>query len=912
MSDFHQSNRIVSEKYRSELLGHLARLVRPEDFSDSKTTDLQKFYLDFKNRTVPLVNTEIQRLKGNLTHTGNSHLLLLNITALVDTVLQAAFNAAVWLHNHTQQKKLLPKNIPIAIIARGGYGREETYFQSNVDVQIVSKSALTKGQAEEAEQIVKHLEYLFIHQNIFQTSTSACYTKNDLLEKELSAGQLTDLFSLLEGRLVVGNSTVYSEFMGMVKTTSQLQKDNLLSHCHEHKNYYEVLNTVFQQEPNVKEELNRLYWALALVRLKHNLKNTNQFELLDELFKKKLISAPAFKNIQSSFAFISKVRLFLHCHQKGSHRDVMSYEVREKIAQSMRHGVKEFFHIYFYEAAYPLKRYSRNIFWESMTTDTRKVKNLSRHFAVNSQNQIILDKEPAVLFSQNLVSVFKIFAWMSEKNYFLSYPIVRAIEHHIDQMCPIFINEEDQKEVQLYFKRVINGKYFSKSLRLLHEFGLLGNFYIPEFKNICGLLQDIYVHHFPTDIHVLSALDVLNGLEVDENADPFLRDLYHSIRDKTSLKLSVLLHDIGKGVRTPGQNEELLGARLVPTILENLGYAKGSRRVNDVAFLVEKHLMMHDLLLLDPEEGDTYDMIWDLVNHDVERLKMLLLLTYSDRGGTKMRMSPSQIEQLKIFYQHTLHHKKQQDVPKLVKADFLKMVRLPRDMQSHLEIYNEFCQSKEAFACELLFKPTQGSELVICSKDRPNLLYNFSTVLAFNKLNIVEANIHTLRDHIFDVFRIVSSAGTPIDYADIFTLQSQVKDDLKRVCVDQEPLSQVFKNRSLPVSPEQNKIKDVKLKVKVIGRSIKVETHNLLGTFMTLTRVFSQFNMEIQRAVLDTQQGTASNIFYMRPKDVRDIIENKDHFLRTLEQALRQLIDSKTILLDDPSVPIPTKQTLAS
>ena len=84
-------------------------------------------------------------------------------------------------------------------------------------------------------------------------------------------------------------------------------------------------------------------------------------------------------------------------------------------------------------------------------------------------------------------------------------------------------------------------------------------------------------------------------------------------------------------------------------------------------------------------------------------------------------MSPSQIEQVKIFYQHTLHHKKQQDVPKLVKADFLKMVRLPRDMQSHLEIYNEFCQSKEAFACELLFKPPQGSELVICSGGGQNV-----------------------------------------------------------------------------------------------------------------------------------------------------------------------------------------------
>lgn len=912
MSEFHQSNRIISEKYLSKIQGHATNLVRPENFSDPKTTDPQKFYLDFKNRIAPLVNTETQRLKNSLTQTGNCHLLLLNSTALVDTVLQAAFNAAIWLYNHTQQKQLLAKNAPIAIIARGGYGREEVYFRSGIALQIVSKAALTDDEAKKAEKIIKHLEYLFVHQDIFQTSTSSYYVENDVLGKQLNAGKPTDLFPLLESRLVAGNSTIYSEFMSTIKAVSLLQKDNLLNYCYDHKNYYDVLNTVFQQEPNVKEELNRLYWALALVRLKHNLRKTNQFELLDDLFKQGFLSTPAFKNMQFSFAFLSKVRLFLHCHQKGSHRDVMSYEVREKIAQSMGYEVKEFFHEYFYQAAYPLKCYSRNLFWESMTPNTRKVKNLSRHFAVNSQNQIIMDKEPKVLFSQHPISVFKIFAWISEKNYFLSYPITRAIEHNIDQICPIFMDREDQREVQSYFKRVINGKYFAKSLRLLHEFGLLGNFYIPEFKNICGLLQDIYVHHFPTDMHVLSALDILNGLEIDENADPFLRDLYHSMRDKTTLKLSVLLHDIGKGVRSPGKNEELLGARLVSGILENLGYTKDSRRIKDIAFLVEKHLMMHDLLLLDPEEDDTYDMIWDLVNHDVERLKMLLLLTYSDRGGTKMKMSSSQIEQLKIFYQYTLHHKKRQDVPRSVKADFLKIVRLPRDMQSHLEIYNAFCQSKEEFASELLFKPTQASELVICSKDRPSLLYSFSTVLAFNNLSIVEANIYTLRDHIFDVFKIVRSTGTPIDYADIFLLQRQVRDDLKRVCADQEPLSQIFKDRALSVAPEQKKIKTIKLKVKIIGRAVKVETHDLIGTFMILTRVFSQFNMEIQKAVLDTQQGTASNIFYMRPKDVHDIMENQDQFVRTLEQALRQLIESKEILFDPPRIATPTKQTLAS
>ena len=166
----------------------------------------------------------------------------------------------------------------------------------------------------------------------------------------------------------------------------------------------------------------------------------------------------------------------------------------------------------------------------------------------------------------------------------------------------------------------------------------------------------------------------------------------------------------------------------------------------------------------------------------------------------------------------------------LVKADFLKMARLPRDMQSHLEIYNAFCKSEDEFASELLFKPTQISELVICSKDRPSLLYSFSTVLAFNNLSIVEANIHTLRDHIFDVFKIVRPTGIPIDYADIFSLQRQVRDDLKRVCVDQEsPCPRYLKIAHFPFRQSKKKLKPLKLKVKIIGRSVKVETHDLIG-----------------------------------------------------------------------------------
>ncbi|MEE9259215.1 MAG: HD domain-containing protein, partial [Nitrospinaceae bacterium] len=752
MTDFYQNNRALTERYRQELQKKIAALIHPAEFAGPGTPDPQKFYLEYKNRIVAIADEETGKHQEELLSSENCHLLLLKQTALVDTLIQASLRTAVWFHNRMDNTNLRETDVPVAIVARGGYGREEMYFRSDVDIQIVSKATTDETGQAATRKIVGHFEYLFIFQDIFPTASSACYSESETLTQDVLSQKISDFFSLLEHRFVAGDRSVYEEFKDSVKKAALAHQEVILNHCMKHKTCYEVHNTVFQQEPNIKEELRRLYWALFLVRFRKGLETTNQFELLYELYEKKILSAPAFKNMQGALNFLSKVRFFLHCHQKGAHRDVLSYEVRDKIAESMGYDLKTFYEHYFHRAAYPLKRYSRNLYWESMTLETKKVKNLSKYFALNADDQIISDKNPETLFLENPQSVFKLFAWVAEKNYFLSYQITRSIEDQADKMCPIFMDAEEQKEVQSYFERIINGKYFAKALRLLREFGLLGNYYIPEFKNIYGLLQDIYVHQFPTDMHTLSALDELNKLELKKDADPFLVELYHSLKDKTTLKLAVLLHDIGKGAKTKDQNEELLGARMVRTILPSLGYTDKPQRTDDVAFLVEKHLIIRDLMFLDPEEDDTYDMVWDLVDNNAERLTMLVLLTFADRGGTKMKMTSLQINELKLFYQYTLHHKKRENVPTPVKLDFLKMVRLPRELQTRLGIYNEFIQSGDPFLAEFLFKPGQPADLIVCAKDQKGLLMNIATVLVFNQLQIVEANIQTSGNNVFDVF----------------------------------------------------------------------------------------------------------------------------------------------------------------
>ncbi|MDH5764030.1 MAG: hypothetical protein OEZ51_13745 [Nitrospinota bacterium] len=899
MTDLYQSNRTQAEKYSQKIRESLDALTPLDSFPPFDPRKPQAFYLEFKQKITPWIERETERQKKELENSDNSHLLLLKRTALVDAVVIASYRTALELFNRGRKTTPLKENdVPVAIVARGGYGREEMYFSSDVDLQMVLRSEASEPAKKTGRQIIHYFEYLFVYQNMFPTASSSGFSEIDPEDQAFDENLRTSFHSLLEHRFVAGNRVVYNEFKSSVKTASLIQNEEILKECFQHKTYFEIQNTVFQQEPNIKEELRRLYWATSLVRIRESFDKINQFELLSELHAKQKLSAPAFKNMQNALNFLSRMRMFLHCLQKGSQRDVLRFEVRDKIAEAMgfKNKVNEFFREYFFEAVLPMKRNCRNLFWESVTfASDQKVRKLSENFVLNSENQIVFAQGHENFHWQTPIEMFHLFVLVARKNYFISYPVIRSIEAHVDQLTPLFQDQSEPGKAQEYFRSMIRSKYFAKAIRYLHEFGLLDSFFIPEFKNLSGLLQDIYVHMFPTDIHILAALDALNIIETDPETDSFLVQLYHSLKDKTTMKMAVLLHDIGKGIKTEGENEELAGAREVPRILNALGYGKNKRMISDIAFLVERHLMMYDLMLLDPDEDETFDMVWDLVNKDVERLKMLILLTYADRAGTKMKMSKSQIDQLKYFYQNTLHHKKQGDVSIPIKKEFFQMIRLPRDMKSQLQIYSEFRKSQDQFASEVFFKAEQYSELVVCCKDQPGLLYKIATVLAFNHISIMEANIHTLEDNVFDVFKIGDLGGNPIDFSNFFFIQNQIKNDLREIFVNSMPLATLYKGRSLTTEVEMEKFKDIKLKVSIIGRAVKVETHDILGTIMMETRVFSELNMEIQRAVLHSNYGTSSNVFYLRPEDVHQIIKQEGAFKMRLQKALTPLIRSEPV-----------------
>ena len=306
MSELLQSNRKLADSYRDALAKTLSQTIDPSALLGSPSSTSQKFYLEFKNQICKIVQQETMTLKEEILQSNDCHLALLKRTALVDEVVKTAFKTAVWYYNHLHQTDFKPQEIPIAIVARGGYGREEMFLRSDVDIHIVINVTKEQTETESIPEISKYFEYLFIFQDIFPTASHSCLFELSGLEEEYHPEKMHDFFALLEHRFVAGSSLIYTEFKSSLKTASLLHQKEILKYCLQHKTYYDVQNTVFQQEPNVKEELRRLYWALALVRFRQHLEATNQFELLEELFENKTLNKKTYSKMKSAFNFLSE------------------------------------------------------------------------------------------------------------------------------------------------------------------------------------------------------------------------------------------------------------------------------------------------------------------------------------------------------------------------------------------------------------------------------------------------------------------------------------------------------------------------------------------------------------------------------------------------------------------------------
>jgi [protein-PII] uridylyltransferase len=451
------------------------------------------------------------------------------------------------------------------------------------------------------------------------------------------------------------------------------------------------------------------------------------------------------------------------------------------------------------------------------------------------------------------------------------------------------------------------------TLSEMHELGLLGR-YLPEFGALTCLVQyDVY-HRFSADRHSLLAVEHLEALAPGQSAESEgAAQVFTEVDKPELLMLGMLLHDIGKA---QGHGHVAKGIPLVAQLTTRMGLPAEDAAA--VQFLVAHHLTMsHIAQRRDIDDPKTIADFAATVG-DVQRLRMLYLLTYADmRAVGPGVLTPWQAVILHELYGRTLKRltggKLERPSRTLLAERLHPLVKdeiaLPA-VKGHLAMMSErylattsvqrmaahvrMVQGLESapVVTELFHHPDLGfSDLVVVTRDLPGLFSLIAGTLAAHGINIISAQIATRGDGVaLDTFQVNDPTGeaitSPAHWARAFGA-------LRAVLAGEESVEGLLgrrrAGRAASVSEAPPKIA-IDNGLSDEFTVVEVKCPDRLGLLYRLTHTLSGLGLDIVSARIATEIDQAFDTFYVHDGKGRKVAtpDGMDRLREALEGALVQ------------------------
>jgi [protein-PII] uridylyltransferase len=241
---------------------------------------------------------------------------------LLDDYFQLAFEASMVGPRMDNRKN------PYAIIALGGYGREEQCIHSDVDLLFLFKKKVPR----EAEKLIQEIIY-----PLWDIGLDVGYATRSLKECLALAGKDYEVLTpMLDARFICGWSLIYGNLLDELREKiiakksrniiNWLVESNELRHAH-------FGDSAYLLEPNLKEGqggLRDYHTMLWIARIAFNAKQSRDLEYLG------LLSHEEFQTLMRSIAFIWNVRNRIH-YICGRKCDQLHFENQVKVAQSLNY-----------------------------------------------------------------------------------------------------------------------------------------------------------------------------------------------------------------------------------------------------------------------------------------------------------------------------------------------------------------------------------------------------------------------------------------------------------------------------------------------------------------------------------------------------------------------------------------------
>lgn len=300
---------------------------------------------------------------------------------------------------------------------------------------------------------------------------------------------------------------------------------------------------------------------------------------------------------------------------------------------------------------------------------------------------------------------------------------------------------------------------------------------IPEVSHLSGLAQAAPFHLHPADAHLGRTVNEV--VVVADQTGIWTADLAEEIGGLDEVLLAAFLHDAGKGL---GGNHSERGAVLAKDLLTRTGFGPAATEL--VSRAVRHHLLLADAAVR--RDIDDPVVIGEVASTiaDIDLLRVLALLSVADARATGPDMwSPWKESLIRSLYTKvasrlegstsTLRDELEREVARQASdlaptqiADHLDRMPSsyvarfdPVTIASHVRLAQKPLGYAEVKSEAMSGSPV--STFLVAARDRPGLLSVIAGVLALHNLNVLEARVATRSDGVaLDTFRVEDALGS--------------------------------------------------------------------------------------------------------------------------------------------------------
>lgn len=806
-------------------------------------------------------------------------------TGLIDEVIRYVVDSLVNLEHYAG----VPVLEKFALVAVGGYGRGELNPFSDIDLLFIQDKKIDPA----AEAFIQDL--ITILWGFGLDIGHSCRTVKDCLA--LGKEDLTIQTSMIEMRYLIGQQLLFEELertLGknvLKKNIQEFLRSQLSRHSVRNGSVSELVCT---PEPDIKNGAGGLRdYHTALWGVASRFGSLSFMEAGDD----EAISESELQSFSRSVDFFLQVRNELH-YLMGKKSDVLRLGIQFDLAANLGYRkdagadpVERFMQDYYLHAT-NIYNVSEIICRRCLQKGgaikkviaTLKKKALGNGFYA-LKSALHFQGSVEECFLQNKALFLDLFSLCRAHDLELDPQLKRQIRLNRRLLDDAFLKE---KKVSDFLNSLLDHPDSGKTLRLMHEAGVLGQI-LPEFGHTHCLLKYDFYHRYTADEHSLRMVWFLEYLDDTEEKDLLeLSRIFKASPCKRLLKLAALLRSMGKDPAQPVQGTD---EGPLAVMAERLRLEEEDKQT--LRFLLDNFYEMTEIAFHQEIQHLSTIQAFARRVGSIERLDLIYLMSYAELKA----VAPDTWTSWKKFLLHELYHhtkdyleQPESQHKKSLSTRFEVYQKLHQDfftweIEDHLDLMpDDYRMSAPPDAVALHIRLLRAMKknwfilhtgyneagayhnLTLCSQKNENAFTCLVGILTAQNMNILGAQIFLRQDGVIITTLQVERAAKADDEGD--AVWAKVNQDLQDVLENRKQMRALLAARKRYVVPKNHPLAVVP-KIQIDNTAdpaytiIRVEARDHLGMLYKIVRTLFDFGIQIHCAKISCQGDRGIDVFYV-------------------------------------------------